>query len=402
MNTSNDSNQNVKPQETEAGRVADLIALIWRRRLLVGGTIGIILAVTVIAVFVMTPQYTAQATFMAPPDEAGAISSFLRDPLNAVLRRGGGASLDRLMSFLNSLTTRRLLVERYNLQEHYKVRLFTEALVALEHATAVVISTEGAISVSVTDRNPRLAAELANGYVSIVDSLYRDAETRHAGELRRFLEKRVDENRAALVAAETSARDFAQRYGVISLPDQVSALVDQMASVEAQIQALDVRIGATRQILGPDHFSLREMAIQRGQLVAQRQSLRESRGTHASDPLLSFREVPDRALEYARLEREIKIQALIQQLLVQQYEMAKLDEMRNISSLTRVDRALPPEIRSWPRRGRIIVLSGAMGVLWGILLAYLAEAWPGMRRRIAASSTARARREAQKPGRGEG
>ncbi|HQK22193.1 MAG TPA: hypothetical protein PLM66_04810, partial [Candidatus Latescibacteria bacterium] len=131
-----------------------------------------------------------------------------------------------------------------------------------------------------------------------------------------------------------------------------------------------------------DHFSLRELTSQREQLAAQRKALIETKGRGTSDPLFAFREVPERALQWARIEREIKIQTLIQELVLQQYEVAKLEEQRDVSSLTIIDRATPPEIRSWPRRGRIIAISAAIAVVWGILLAYALEEYPRLRRRI--------------------
>ena len=406
MNPNSSRDQGAAASSDEGWHVTDLLALVWRRRILVGGTVLIVSVIALVAAFTITPVYTARATFMAPPEEGSAVSSFLRNPLNVALGRGGTTSIDRLVGFLNSQTTSRIMVERFDLREHYSVNLAAEATRALEDATTVLITDEGIIAVTVTDRDPRLAAGIANTYVEITDSLYREAETKHAGELRRFLEGRVAENREELATAEASARDFALGHGVVSLPDQVSALVDQMATVEAQIRALDVRIGATRHILGPDHYTLREMTAEREQLATQRRSLVESRGRDISDPLLSFRDVPELALEYARLQRTIKIVSLVQELLVQQYEMAKLDELRTTSSLTHVDRAVAPEIRSWPRRGRIVILSGIMGILWAILLATLVEAWPGIRERYARSASRSASRpagsrEAGSPRRGE-
>lgn len=393
MNTYSPTDRAASSRPDDGWHIADLFALVWRQRILIGGTVALVVAIALIAAFTITPRYMARATFMSPPEEGGGnISAYLRNPLGAVLKRGGGASVDRLVSFLNSETTLRLIVERFNLQQHYEKQFFTYAIKALESATTSVVTAEGTIVVTVTDRDPVLAAEIANAYVDITDSLYREAETRHAGQLRRFLEARVQENRDELTQGEVEARDFALRHGVVSLPDQVTALVDQMAKAEGEIRALDVKIGATRQILGPDHYTLREMTIEREQLLQQRNSLTQSRGRDSGDPLLSFRDVPELALEYARLDRKIKMLSLVQQLLVQEYEMARLDELRTVSWLTRVDRATPPEIRSWPRRGRIVILSGVVSVVWGVLLAMFVEAWPGMKKRFALSYTRFSRR----------
>jgi hypothetical protein len=379
---------NAQPENTGASDPRDsvaaaFVALLWRGRWIIGGTFSIVVTVVTIAVFVMKPSFTARTSFMPPPDDGGGVSSFLRDPLSAVLKRGGGgASLDRLASFLNSQTTQGILVERYDLRAHYKALTKTEAMLGLEQLTTVVVTTEGSIDVAVTDRDPVLAASIANAYTELVDSLFRDAETTHARQTREFLKRRLDENLLALAAAESSAKAFSLQYGVVALPEQVASLVDLMAGVEGQIMALDVKIGAARQVLGPAHFSLRELTSEREQLVAQRRALIETRGKGTSDPLFAFKEVPERALQYARLEREIKIQTIIQELVMQQYEMAKLQEQRDVASLTIIDRATTPEIRSWPKRGRIIILSAAASLVWGILLAYALEELPRLRRKV--------------------
>ncbi|HQE62440.1 MAG TPA: hypothetical protein PLV10_09225, partial [Candidatus Latescibacteria bacterium] len=225
--------ENTPAAEGGKSAFASFLALLWRGRLVIVGTFVVVVTVVTIAVFVMTPSFTAKASFMPPPDDAGSVSSFLRDPLSAVLKRGsGGAVLDRLASFLNSQTTKRILVERFNLWPHYKARNLSEAMIALEKQTRVVVTTEGTIELAVTDRDPRLAAALANCYLDVVDSLFRDAQTSHARQMREFLERRLNENRRALAEAESTAKAFSLRYGVVALPEQVASLVDLMASIE--------------------------------------------------------------------------------------------------------------------------------------------------------------------------
>ena len=361
----------------------DLAATIWRRRRLFFGTVILVTVTAIVTSLVIPAEYTARASFIVPPDEGGGISSFLNNPLGAVLGKRGTASLDRLVAFLNSEEIRRILVAEYDLMRVYEVERHIDALDGLKNHTVVAVSPEGVVEIMVTDRSRDRAAAISNRYLSIVDSLYSRSETWHASQVRRFMEGRVQENRQELATAEEAARRFAEEHGVVSLSDQVSALVQEMAGVEGEIRALDVKIGAARQIYGPAHSSVRQMQLEKAQLEVQRRRLMQPDPDHpAADPLLSFHEVPARALEYARLEREIEIQSIIQQILLQEYERARLDEARTVPSLTVVDIARPPEMRSWPMRGRIVILSGIMAVIWGILLAVLADAWPGMVRKF--------------------
>ena len=372
------------PTDADADRwqLVDLIALVWRRRGVAATTFSVIIVATVIALLVAEKQFTARATFVPPPESGvESLSSALRNPISAIIGGTTGGSIDRLLGYLDSQTARRGLVERFGLMEHYKQVSVARAVRQLESSTHAIVSPEGVVSVRVTDSTPAVAADLANGYVDFADSLFRESQRDHAGQLRRFLETRVEQNRRDLESAEERSRVFSQTHGVVALPEQVGALIDRIAQVEAEIGALDVRIGAASQIFGPDHVSVRQDRVERTQLAAQRRQLLGSRGGGA-DPLLRFGDVPDRVVEYYRLQRELRIQTLIQELILQQYEMAKMDEARNVSSLSRIDRAVPPELKSWPPRGRLLVLSGVMAMVWAVILAWFVDRWPRMRDRI--------------------
>ncbi|HDS74531.1 MAG TPA: hypothetical protein ENN56_03230 [Firmicutes bacterium] len=368
----------------DSSHLVNLAGLIWRRRKTVIGTITLIVGITIVALLIAKPQFTARATFMPPPDGSGGLASMLRDPINAILGRGGGTSMDRLVNFLDSRVTRDLIVDKYDLRTYYEVDYIDEARKALANATDVSVSPEGLVRVDVTDKDRVLAAQIANEYVDIADSLYVIAQREYAGQMRRFLETRVEQNLRDLSLAEEAARAFSEQYGVVSLPNQVAALIDQLAQVEAQIRTLDMRIGAAREILGPNHVSVRELRVEREMAERERRKLLQSNGA-TTDPFLAFQDIPVRALEYARLEREIKIQSIIQELLFQQYEVAKLEEARNVSSLTRVDTAIPPELKSWPPRTRIVLVTGIIAFVWAIFVAWFVERWPDYRRRIVES-----------------
>lgn len=355
----------------------DLFALVWRNRGVAVATFAIIVLSTVIMVLVVTPRYTARATFVPPPDEGGGLASVLRDPILAFASGIRGASVDRLVGYLDSETVRRKLVAEYGLIEHYKTRNRSYALQRLEKRTRITVTPEGVITVDVTDTDPELATEMANRYVALTDSLFMVSQRLHATQMRRFMEDRVAESEQQMRQAELAMREFGEQHGVVALPEQVEVLVRQIAVLDAQISEVDIRIGAARQILGPRHSSVREMEIERAHIVSERRKLMESSGGRpGGDPLLTMADVPERSLEFLRLKRNIHVQTVIQELLYRQYEMAKLDEARNVSTLVRIDHATVPELKSWPMRTRLVIVSAAMGLVWAVLLAWFVENGP--------------------------
>lgn len=71
--------------------------------------------------------------------------------------------------------------------------------------------------------------------------------------------------------------------------------------------------------------------------------------------------------------REMKIQETVYELLTQQYEQAKIMEAKDTPTVQILDRASPPEKKSIPKRGRIVIYSAIWGVIFGIFLAFFAE-----------------------------
>ena len=79
--------------------------------------------------------------------------------------------------------------------------------------------------------------------------------------------------------------------------------------------------------------------------------------------------MPQAGLEYVRKLRDVKYYETIFEILARQFEAAKLDEARQGAMIQVVDVAVPPDRRSFPKRGRFAVLGFVVGLVMGIGLA---------------------------------
>lgn len=73
------------------------------------------------------------------------------------------------------------------------------------------------------------------------------------------------------------------------------------------------------------------------------------------------------------LSREAKTQEMLYELLVQQYELAKIDEARSLPTIQVIDEAAVPEVPV--ARGTVVkgVLAGVAAFMFGIFLAFVRE-----------------------------
>ena len=84
---------------------------------------------------------------------------------------------------------------------------------------------------------------------------------------------------------------------------------------------------------------------------------------------------PSHLLEQERLQREILVHTQIYISLKQQFEQVKIEEMQNKSILKIVDPPNIPINHSKPKRKRIVIISGLMGILIGGIIAVAKNYW---------------------------
>jgi uncharacterized protein involved in exopolysaccharide biosynthesis len=93
----------------------------------------------------------------------------------------------------------------------------------------------------------------------------------------------------------------------------------------------------------------------------------------AGDVLVSLSKVPESTQEFLTLSREVRYRETLLQVLLQQYEAARLDEAKNAATIQVIDTAEVPELRSWPRRTMIVVLAAVTAAVLLTILVCVKE-----------------------------
>jgi uncharacterized protein involved in exopolysaccharide biosynthesis len=96
-------------------------------------------------------------------------------------------------------------------------------------------------------------------------------------------------------------------------------------------------------------------------------------GGKSDDAILTVGSVPSLGLQYARLMRDLKTQEAIYEQLTKQYELAKVAEAKDSSSLQLLDEAVVPIKKSKPKRSLIVLLTTACAFFCSVIFAFLQE-----------------------------
>ena len=278
---------------------------------------------------------------------------------------------DMYVAMLKSETVENAMVQRYGLQQEYRTKYLSDARASFEHNAAINGSgKDGLIRISITDRDPHRAAELANGYVQQFQILSEQLAITEAAQRRLFFQKQLEQAKDQLVNAEEALKKTEHDTGLISVDSQSRALVETAASLQGRIIAQEVAVQGMQSYATGQNEQLKQAQLELDSLRGQLAKLSGIQGT-SNDFIVPKGKLPDVGLEYVRKFRDVKYYETIFETLAKQFEMAKLDEAKEGALVQVVDFAVPPEKRSFPKRTQLVFLSALSGVFVGSIAVFL-------------------------------
>lgn len=363
-------------------------AVIKRRKFVVKNVIIVTFAAAVISL-ILQSKYTATATILPPNPNQDMVFGML--PAYSYGSSSGLSGLAKLSGMVSGVSTaselysaimkstnvKKELINRFNLMDEFRTKILHDAYLKLDEITDISISPEGIIIVSVTYKNKQIATDMANSYVELLDRFNRETAMTVGKRYRIFIEERLRANEDSLAKSEESLRDFQEQHHTVAIDAEIEAAITTIAQLKSQIILYEVQRGAwstageaSNPYLSKINTELRELRKQLSKIeFGEEDQTKKEFGAGFSVPLSRLPEV---TLEYARLFRDVKVQEAIYELLIQQYEQAKIMEVKDTPTVQFLDHADPPEKRSFPKRRLIVVFAFLLSLLCSVpIVLYL-------------------------------
>lgn len=362
----------------EVGLIDVLTQLAYRKWLIAKMTGAAILSGLMFSLL-LPVRYTATTKLM-PPQQTQSSTSMLMNQLasggagSLAAIAGGGLGLknpnDIYLGLLNSRPIADAIIHRFSLASVYHSRDMTAARKKLATRTAITSEKNGFISVSVTDRDKQRAAQMANAYTDELRTLTKTLAVTEASQRRLFYEEQLKQAKESLVSAELGFQQVQQTKGLLQLDAQAKAMIEGAAALRAQVAAKQVEVQALRSYSTENNP---DVQLAEGQLATlQAEAVRLGRGNHGvgfSD--MGLADVPGAGLEYVRADHELRYRQALMDMLMKQYDAARLDEAKDAAIIQVVEPAIEPDRRSSPKRAPVVVIFTVLGVLLGCLLALI-------------------------------
>ena len=390
------------PEPEQGTHWAVRAILMWRHRLLLARVTGITFVVSLCLAFAIPKQYTAVTSIM-PPETQGSGAMVLAalagktNGLGALGSLAGGllgdhASTFLYISLLESGTISSHLIDKFNLMHVYHSRYKVTAAKHLAHLTKITDDKKsGVITIKVEDRDPVRARDMAQAYLDELNHLLTQTSTSSARQERLFIESRLQSVQNDLEQAQLQLSEFSSRNNTVDIREQTRAMVDAGARVQAELLVEQSGLQSLRQIYGDGNVRVRET---QARIASLQGDLQKMAGT--SVPLTAasnltgspsmagpengalyppLRQLPRLAVPYADLYRRVKVQEAVFELLTQQYEIARIEEAKDLPVVRIIDSPGVPEKKSFPPRLIITLLTTLFALSATSFWLVLREQW---------------------------
>ncbi len=290
-----------------------LIVLSERKRIILAITAVFAIGAIVVSL-VLPPRYTATVTLL-PPQQGSSMGAALASQLGNL---GGMAALaggslglknpnDMYVAMFKSRTVEDAMVQHFGLMQAYHAKFSSDARKAFEtNANVDGSGKDGLIRISVEDRDPRRAADIANGYIDQFRLQSQHLAITEASQRRLFFEQQLEQAKDNLANAEEAMKQTEQKTGVIQLDSQARALIESAASLRAQVAAKEVQIQGMRTYATGENFQVVQAQQELESMRAQLAKLGGSEDSASGGLIVPKGQVPEAGLEYVRKLRDVK------------------------------------------------------------------------------------------------
>jgi uncharacterized protein involved in exopolysaccharide biosynthesis len=355
----------------------DLLLVILKRREMIFKAVCVVFILSIIISLLLPKSYIATSRIL-PPQEKGSSMSGLLSQVGGSLGGlasgmfGGNSTSDVYIGILKSRTVADNIIKKFNLKDYYEIEYMAVMYEKLADISSFDVDNKSQIiSIMVEDHDPQRAADMANSYVEALDYMNRSVNITEGQRKRAFLEERLQTVKEDLIRSEINLKVFQEKYKLISINEQAKVTIEGAASLKAQIIAAQTELEVLK------NFGTQKqneaLKLQAGINELQKQLSKIESGGDENAFYIPFNELPELGMQLARLTREFKIQENVFELLTSQYELAKIEEAKDVNTIQLLDKAVPPDKKAKPKRGLIVILCTFAAFFIAVFTAFFLE-----------------------------
>lgn len=354
-------------QEKKVNLIDYFVLLVKRKKYFVIASIVTAVISYTCIYFLIDEQFDATATII-PVEESsfGGISGLLKD-LPVDIPGGGLTNTEMSMynTIINSRTLLEKVIEKFDLINVYEIDItdpeyMEKALKQIRSDITAKVTDDNAYEITVRAKTPQLASDMTNYIIELLNERIVELKISKSSQNRNFLEGRVKEVKSNLKKTEDSLLVYQNKSGMFEVEEQVKGILEAYSKLETELITKQIQQSILQKVMPSDSPQLRNIEIEVEQFEKKLSEIKKE--GQPNSILLSMNALPDKAINYLRLLREVEINNAILEFVMPLYEQAKFEEQKDTPILQIVDYAVPPVKKSYPPR-TVFTLLITLGVL---------------------------------------
>ena len=330
-----------------------LVILVKWKKLLFSLLITLFVISYLLIFFFVEKKYDA-TTLIVPSEQesVGNLTSILKSysafPSSLTGLRKGSTNAALFKTLIYSRSALDSVISTFNIMSEYQAKTMDETRKALSKNIVVNENDDASCEIICRTNDPVKSAKMANYVVELLNRTIIELEIRKTKDNRTFLENRYSELRKNVSAAEDSLRAFQTKSGFFVADEQTKASIETYVKFEADIASKEIEYSVMQKMYGG---SAVQTETSKYALAESRKMLADIKsGKTHSGLFVALQDLPVNIQTYLRLVRNVKIYNSMLEFILPLCEQARFDEQKKIPILQIIDRAVPPEERSYPHR----------------------------------------------------
>lgn len=333
----------------------------------------------------LSPKWYKSTASVLPAEKTDFLSAF--SGLSAIAKNftsskglaalTGNSESDRYLAILKSSTMIGDVINKFGLRKEYELEntFYEKTAKAFISNLELEVQDEGNLTITVYDKNPQKAADIANYMVKKLNEINTSLSITNAKANREFIEKRYKENVEDINHLEDSMKTFQIKYGVIAVPQQLEATVKTMATIYGELAQKEIQYNVLKRTFGESNPLTSQARIEEQELrkqISMQNSGRNISG-ESSKLLIPFKEAPELSNKYLKIYRDLEIQYKILEFVQPMYEQAKVEEVRDTPTVLVLDKAAPAERKSKPKASLYLVIAFIVSFSLGLFFVFTVQ-----------------------------
>jgi uncharacterized protein involved in exopolysaccharide biosynthesis len=303
-----------------------------------------------------------------------------------------GSSVDIFMAILKSHRVAMAVADSLNLPEYYESNGDTPdektdwALQRLAKRTAFESPDLVSITVSATDTDPQMAADIVNAHLRELGRASQTLAFSRARRTRILVEETLKTTKAELDSTRDRLLNFQEKYGVFSIEKQTEGTLGLLGGLQTQLLTAQIQRETLREYTNANSSQVKALDLQ---IAALRDQIEEIVGTLKPEAgaarvqvppsrgkgqvVVPLSEMPVLASQYARIFIDLRVQEAKYNVLATQLEQTKIEESQSVPTFEVLDWGTRPYRKSGPFRRLFTMAALVGGTLTGLLTAVFLE-----------------------------